>query len=142
MAYFDSEQKEKIKHAIEEAEHLTSGEIRVCVEKVCKIHPIPRAAYFFKKLKMDNTLHRNGVLIYLAHENRKFAIIGDSGIHQVSGDHFWESVKETMQVHFKSGNILEGVLEAIKITGIKLKEFFPFEEDKPNELPDDVVDQG
>jgi uncharacterized membrane protein len=142
MAFFDSIQKEKIKTAIEKAEHQTSGEIRVCVEKNCTIDPISRAAYFFKKLKMNKTEHRNGVLIYLAHEDKKFAIIGDSGIHRHAGDDFWQEVKEIMLSHFKTGKIQEGIVEAVLKTGHKLKKFFPFEENKKNELSDDVYDRG
>jgi len=142
MAFFDSIQKEKIKTAIQEAEHQTSGEIRVCVEKNCKIEPISRAAYFFKKLKMNKTEHRNGVLIYLAHADKKFAIIGDSGIHKHTGHEFWEEVKDIMKAHFIDGKIQEGVVEAVHKAGHKLKKFFPYEEGKKNELSDDVYDKG
>lgn len=142
MGYFDSFQKDKIKLAIQEAEHQTSGEIRVCVEKNCRIQPISRAAYFFKKLKMDRTAHRNGVLIYLAHGDKKFAIIGDSGIHKHTGNEFWDEVKEIMISHFENGNLLEGVIDGVNKSGQKLKKFFPYEEGKKNELSDDVYDRG
>ncbi len=140
MAYFNPEQQEKIKQAIQKAEHLTSGEIRVCVEPSCKINPLDRAVYFFGKLKMQKTIHRNGVLIYLAHKDQKFAIIGDAGIHKHAGAHFWDEVKETMRSHFVNKNLLEGILEAIEKTGQKLKVFFPYEAGKPNELSDDIYD--
>jgi uncharacterized membrane protein len=142
MAYFNAEEQEKIKKAIHEAESQTSGEIRVLIEKKCKIHPIERAAFFFKKLKMQDTFHKNGVLIYLASEDKKYAIIGDSGIHNLTGNHFWEEIKHSMHGYFKSGQLLEGVLHAINETGNKLKSLFPYEPNKPNELPDDILDRG
>ncbi len=142
MAFFSSLDQEKIKSAIQKAEHQTSGEIRVCVEKSCNIDPIARAAYLFKKLKMHNTLHRNGVLIYLAHKDQKFAIIGDSGIHQTVGHSFWEEAKDGMLKHFLDHKIVEGVLEAISKTGHTLKTLFPYESGKPNELSDDIYDKG
>ena len=99
MGFFNAESKDQIKSAIQMAENMTSGEIRVCVEKTCYINPIDRAGYFFKKLKMDETKHRNGVLIYLASDDRKFSIIGDKGIHSKTGPLFWEDSRDVMRDH-------------------------------------------
>jgi uncharacterized membrane protein len=56
---------------------------------------------------MTRTRHRNGVLIYLATEHRKFAILGDEGIHRVVPENYWEDVKEEMQKNFREGRICE-----------------------------------
>ena len=80
--FFTEEEKENIKLSIKNAELDTSGEIRVHVENKCKGEVLDRAAYVFDKLKMNKTELRNGVLFYLAIKNRKFAIIGDSGINE------------------------------------------------------------
>jgi len=140
MSYFNSEEKEKIKQAIHGAEQETSGEIRVCVEKKCKSNPLDRAAYFFKKLKMHETRERNGVLIYLSTEDKKFAIIGDAAFHQKNGDAFWEDARDSMLNNFKTGKILDGVLTGVAMTGKRMKSFFPHLDTDVNELPDDLYD--
>jgi len=140
MGFFNAESKDQIKSAIQMAENMTSGEIRVCVEKTCYINPIDRAGYFFKKLKMDETRHRNGVLIYLASDDRKFSIIGDKGIHSKTGPLFWEDSRDVMRDHFKLGKITEGVVAAILLVGMSLKKFYPHEQNDKNELSDDVYE--
>ncbi len=140
MGFFNEEDKERIKTAIQLAEHETSGEIRVCVEKKCKTNAIDRAAYFFRKLRMDRTSHHNGVLIYLASDDRKFAIIGDHGIHKKTGDHFWDDSRDGMRADFVSGEFTRGVVTAIGKVGTSLKQYFPFQSNDVNELPDDVYE--
>ena len=71
----------RIEHAIAQAELTTSAELRVHLEDNCKEDPLDRAAYLFEKLEMHKTALRNGVLIYVAFQDRKLAILGDAGIH-------------------------------------------------------------
>ena len=59
---------------------------------------------------MDKTAQRNGVLIYLAHADHKFAIIGDTGINRVVPDNFWETTKVAMNAHFATGNLADGIV--------------------------------
>ena len=73
--FFKKEQRDDIRQAIMNAELDTSGEIRVHIETNCKGDVMDRAAYLFGKLNMYNTQLRNGVLFYLAVNNRKFAVI-------------------------------------------------------------------
>lgn len=127
-----------IVQAIKAAEHRTSGEIRVHIESVCKGDVLDRAAWIFKSLKMHKTDLRNGVLIYLSTTDRKFAIIGDAGINAVVPVGFWNDVKDLMISHFSKGNIAEGFITGIARVGEKLKEFFPYQEDDVNELPDEI----
>ena len=51
---------------------------------------LDRAAWVFKKLGMHKTAERNGVLFYLAVDDRKFAIIGDAGINAKVPAGFWD----------------------------------------------------
>lgn len=88
--YFSDENKLQIANAIRVAELNTSGEIRLHVEKHCKEEVLDRAAYIFEKLEMHKTQLRNGVLFYLAVEDKKFAILGDAGINQKVAEDFWE----------------------------------------------------
>ena len=87
---------------------------------------------------MHKTALRNGVLIYLSTNDRKFAIIGDSGINAVVPAGFWNDVKELMIGNFSKGNLTEGFVQGIGKVGEKLKEFFPYQKDDVNELPDEI----
>jgi uncharacterized membrane protein len=138
MASFSKKDQQRIREAIQTAERATSGEIRICVEKTCSEDVLDRAANYFFKLGMDKTDLRNGVLIYLATKDRKFAIIGDSGINQVVPDNFWDSTKEAMRNHFKQGKLAEGVIEGIRLAGEQLVTYFPCRDDDKNELSDDI----
>ena len=62
--FFTREQQEAIVRAIGEAEHATSGEIRVHLETSCKADVLDEAAWLFRKVGMHKTADRNGVLIY------------------------------------------------------------------------------
>lgn len=130
--------KLQIEQAIKEAELDTSGEIRVHVESKCTSDPLQRAVYVFNYLKMYNTAARNGVLIYVAVESRKFAIIGDAGINKVVPDNFWNSIKEKMGEAFSQGRYVEGLAQAVKEAGESLKQYFPYRTDDINEQPDEI----
>lgn len=139
MALFNEEEQQRIRIAIEDAEKHTSGQIRVCIEKTCSENVLDRAAKYFLKLDMHKTKHRNGVLVYLATVDRKFAIIGDAGIDQVVPADFWDSTKEDMLEHFKLGDLVEGIVTGLKIAGDQLQKFFPHNADDTNELSDDIA---
>ncbi|MGA3013404.1 MAG: TPM domain-containing protein [Bacteroidales bacterium] len=136
--FFTSEEQDDIKQAIMNSELDTSGEIRVHIESVCKGDVLDRAAYMFKKLGMSKTSERNGVLIYLAISNRKFAIIGDKGIHNKVPPDFWDNIKLKMLDFFRDGKFCDGLIYAISESGIHLKQYFPHRKDDVNELPDDI----
>ena len=136
--FFKEEEKAAIVEAIKKAELKTSGEIRVHIESKCKGSELARAAQVFKILGMHKTKQRNGVLIYLAFGDRKFAIIGDAGINKVVPKDFWEEIKETMLNRFARRKFGKGIVAAIEIAGEKLAEFFPYQSDDVNELPDDI----
>ena len=136
--FFSPEAQENIKLSIQNAELDTSGEIRVHVENVCAGDVLDRAAYVFKQLGMNKTELRNGVLIYLAVKNRKFAIIGDAGINKVVPPGFWDDIKHRMLNHFRKDEFENGLCDAIKSVGEQLKTYFPRKRDDVNELPDDL----
>ncbi len=140
MAIFTEDEQELIAATIAGAEKITSGEIRVAIEKHCKIDTFKRATEYFFKLDMDKTAEKNGVLIYLAYEDHRFAIIGDRGINQVVPTDFWETTQTAMKAHFASGNYAAGIIAGIKLAGEKLAMFFPYTQDDVNELPNDIID--
>jgi len=136
--FLGKENEKLITKAIENAEHQTSGEIRVHIESKCTEEVLDRAAWLFKKLKMHQTKDRNGVLIYLSINDRKFAIIGDAGINKVVPDGFWNDIKERMIGHFKKGEFAVGLIHGIEETGEHLKQYFPWQENDVNELSDEI----
>ena len=124
--------------AIATAEKNTSGEIRVHIEKDCNGDVLERAKVVFEKLGMTATEARNGVLIYIAEESHKFAIIGDAGIHEKVGHDFWDHSKDLMLAHFKKGEFVEGIKEAVLSCGEALKKYFPYQKNDANELSNDI----
>lgn len=136
--FFTEEQQKEIIAAIVEAEKASSGEIRVHLDDYCKVDPLDRAAYLFAKLEMHKTQLRNGVLLYVALQDRKLAIIGDAGINAVVPQGFWDEVKDTIVGYFKQNNFKDGICEGIKMAGDKLKAYFPFEKNDINELPNEI----
>ena len=139
MNLFNEDEQQQIRDAIAKAEKTTSGEIRICVEKTCKDDVLDRAAKYFYQLDMDKTKLRNGVLIYLATVDRKFAIIGDAGINKMVPVDFWDTTKNEMLEQFKQGNLIEGIVIGITRAGEKLGTFFPSATDDVNEISNDVA---
>ena len=139
MNLFNEDEQQQIRDAVAKAEKNTSGEIRICVEKTCKDDVLDRAAKYFYQLDMDKTKLRNGVLIYLATVDRKFAIIGDAGINKMVPVDFWDTTKNEMLEQFKQGNLIEGIVIGITRAGEKLGTFFPCATDDVNEISNDVA---
>jgi len=137
-SFFTKEQQDQILAAVKEAEENTSGEIRVHIETTCQIDVLDRAAWIFKKLGMDKTAERNGVLFYLAVEDRKFAVIGDGGINAKVPKGFWDCIKEHLRNKFSQGLFTDGLSEAIIMAGKQLKSHFPYQKDDRNELSDEI----
>jgi len=136
--FLSKEQQEAVVRAIAEAEHATSGEIRVHIENACKIDVLDRAAYIFKKLKMHKTVLRNGALIYLSVRDHKFAILGDAGINAKVPEGFWDEIKTIMASNFSKNEFVVGLTEGIRMIGEKLKAYFPILPDDKNELPNEI----
>ena len=138
MSYFTQERKQYIVDAIRKAELNTSGEIRVHVDKRCRKDVLDRALYVFKKLKMEQTRDRNGVLLYVAVDSHKTAIIGDEGVNAVVPPDFWNSIIDCAVKRFAKGEYAEGITEAVTAVGEVLKQHFPYRDDDINELPDEI----
>jgi uncharacterized membrane protein len=136
--FFNETQKQQITQAVKDAEHNTSGEIRVHIESDCNEDVLDRAAYIFAKLDMHKTKLRNGVLFYLSINDRKFAILGDAGINAVTPENFWDEIKETVISEFKKGEYALGLSTGIKMAGDALKKHFPYLKNDINELSDEI----
>ena len=136
--FFTDAQKKQIQEAIADAEFNTSGEIRVHVDNSCKLDVLDRAANVFHELQMDATELRNGVLFYLAINDRKFAILGDKGINEKVPADFWDHIKEVILGYFKKEQFTEGLSKGIEMAGEKLKAYFPYQDNDTNELNNEV----
>ena len=137
--FLTKQEEEEIVEAIRKAEKTTSGEIRVHIEKTHEAKDIfERAMEVFHLLKMDNTKEENGVLIYVAVEDRDFVIYGDTGINKVVPKDFWESTKDAIVAQFKSGNFKQGLIDGILKAGQELQHHFPWDTDDSNELSNTI----
>lgn len=129
----------RIEQTITEAELKTSAEIRVHLEDSCKEDPLDRASYIFEKLHMHETKERNGVLIYVAFNDRKLAILGDAGIHHFVHQETWERIKTDMIKAFSEKKYEEGLCTAVRDVGNRLAEYYPFREGDRNELSNTIT---
>lgn len=136
--FLTKEEEQAIVEAIGIAEKATSGEIRVHIEKTTSLAPFERALEVFYNLKMNETKEQNGVLIYLAVEDKTFAICGDKGINDVVNEDFWDKTKNIMANHFKSGNFKQGLIDGILEAGQQLKSYFPHQENDTDELSNEI----
>ena len=136
--FLTADEEQEIIDAIRQAEQNTSGEIRVHLERHATQNPFERATEVFHYLKMDNTRLQNGVLIYVAIDDRTFIIYGDKGINDVVPKDFWNCTKDVMLDHFKSGSFKRGIIEGVLKAGEQLEAHFPWDHGDLNELPDTV----
>ena len=131
-------EEQRIVAAIQTSEQRTSGEIRVHIEASCKKDPDERALEVFQLLEMNKTDLHNGVLIYVAVDDKKFVIFGDEGINNVVDKNFWNTTKDKMQEHFKQGNYMQGLIDGVLQAGEELKKHFPWQLDDKNELTNEI----
>lgn len=135
--FLTASQEQAIIEAIRQAEMLTSGEIRVHLESQCQ-EPIKRAQELFHLLKMDNTKEENGILFYVSVDDKKFALIGDRGIHARVGDDFWSAVRDEVLSRFRESEFQNGLIAGIELVGEKLAAYFPWDTDNTNELSNEI----
>jgi len=136
--FFTDDEQYKIIQTIRTWEKETTGEIKLHIENECKGDPLKRAQKLFSELKLNETKNRNAVLIYLAVKTHKFAILGDTGIHNKVTKGFWNSIAWIIEDHFKQNLYLVGVLEAVNLVGAKLGDFFPEEEGDTDEISNEI----
>jgi uncharacterized membrane protein len=139
--FFSENEKKRIVEAVRDAEKRTSGEVRVFIESRCRyMDALDRAAEIFFTLKMDKTVDRNGVLLYIALKDRQLAVFGDEGIHRKVGTEYWNKEVALLISNFNKENYSEGIRQCVKDIGEALHTHFPYNSNTDkNELPDDIL---
>ncbi|HEY8207290.1 MAG TPA: TPM domain-containing protein [Myxococcaceae bacterium] len=138
-SFLTSAEDGQVVDAIESFEKRTSGELRVHLEARVDGEDLMGAAKrAFDKLGLTATRERNGVLFFVAVKERRFAVLGDSGIDQKVPKGFWDNVVGSVGDRFKQGKFGDGLVEGIKMAGEQLAAHFPPRADDKNELPNQI----
>src|SRR5258708_31803916 len=131
--------RERVKKAIQDAERLTSGEIRVSVAPFFWGNLRAAAERAFSRLGMTATRDRNGILLFIVPSRRRFVVLGDEGIHAKVGPEFWSDVAKAMSERFRAADFTGGLVHGIDTVGRELATHFPYDAATDvNELPDDI----
>ena len=135
-----------IEAAIKANETTHTGQIRFVVEGALDGAPLfrnqsarERALDIFARLRIWDTAHNNGVLIYLLLADRDFEIVADRGIDAKVGRAGWEQICVAMETDFRAGNFQGGVIKGIEAVSRELATHFPAQGAGRNELPDAPV---
>ena len=124
--------------AIESFEKRTSGELRVHLEQHVADDMMAAAKRTFDALGLSATRERNGVLFFVAVKERRFAVLGDSGIDQKVPAGFWDNVVAAVGDRFKQGKFGDGLVEGVRLAGEQLAAHFPPRADDKDELPNQI----
>jgi uncharacterized membrane protein len=134
-----------IERAIQETEATHEGQVRFAVEHALDLPDLlsgqtaqARALEMFSRLRIWDTEHNNGVLIYLLLADRDVEIVADRGIHLRVGAG-WEAICRRMEERFRNGEYEAGVIEGIRAVGDHLVRHYPSQRTGPNELSDKPV---
>ena len=143
---FPREVLSQIEQAIKAGEATHSGQVRFVVEGALDGRPLfkgqsarARALDIFSQLRIWDTAHNNGVLIYLLLADRDVEIVADRGIDAHVGAAGWDKICKAMEVDFRNGNFSGGVIKGIAAVSHELARYFPKQGAGPNELPDTPV---
>jgi uncharacterized membrane protein len=142
---FPARALDAIERVIAETEARHNGQIRFAVEHALDLAQLmaglsarERAIEMFGRLRVWDTQHNNGVLIYLLLADRDVEIVADRGIHVRVGEG-WEVICRTMEQQFRQGAFETGVVSGIRAVGEHLQRHFPRDAAGANELPDRPV---
>ncbi|WP_298882159.1 TPM domain-containing protein [uncultured Bradyrhizobium sp.] len=143
---FPQDVLDRIEQAIRQSEATHSGQIRFVVEGALDGRPLfrnqharERALDVFSHLRIWDTAHNNGVLIYLLLADRDVEIIADRGIDAKVGAAGWEKICRAMEAEFGASQFERGVTSGIAAVSRELAKYFPPSGAHPNELPDKPV---
>ena len=137
---------EHIEQAIKDGEATHSGQVRFVVEGALDGAPLfhnqsarARGLDLFSHLRIWDTAHNNGVLIYLLLADRRVEIIADRGIDARVGEAGWQAICRAMEAEFRQSHFEAGVIKGIQAVSQQLATYFPPQGPRRNELPDAPV---
>lgn len=143
---FPSQAMAAIEQAIKTSEATHTGQIRFVVEGALDGAPLfrnqsarTRAIDIFSHLRIWDTTHNNGVLIYLLMADRNVEIVADRGIDTLVGHAAWEEICLAMEAEFRKSKFETGVVKGIQGITHHLARHFPSTGANFNELPDRPV---
>jgi len=143
---FPERELARLTQCISAAELRHSGELRLAIESHLPLSALlhgmsarQRALEVFSALRVWDTEHNSGVLVYLLLADHKLEIVADRGIDARLGAAAWQEIAKEMEVAFGEGRYVEGLEHGLTRIGESLVAHFPVEEGKPNELPDAPV---
>lgn len=143
---FPPETLARIEQAIKAGETKHAAQLRFVVEGALDGAPLfqnqparERALDVFSQLRVWDTAHNNGVLIYLLLADRDVEIVADRGIHAKVGAAGWERICREMETDFRAGNFERGVIKGVEAVSRELATHFPKLSNGLNELPDAPV---
>jgi uncharacterized membrane protein len=129
---------------VQERRH--GGELRFAVEASLPLAHLwrgqdarSRAVELFGQLRVWDTEHNSGVLIYLLLADKRVEIVADRGIHNKAGDTIWKAICGDMQEAFAAGRFEQGVGFGVAAISDLLAAHYPPAEDDSNELPNEPV---
>ncbi|WP_448506451.1 TPM domain-containing protein [Immundisolibacter sp.] len=133
-----------IEQTIKASEKQHAGQVRFVVEAALDNRPLfrgqtarERALELFSQLRLWDTQHNNGVLIYLLLADRDVEIVADRGIHARVGTEQWEAVCRAMETAFRQNDYKAGAIHGIEAVSRHLSRHFPADGGAgQNELPD------
>ena len=135
---------QRIEAQVASSERQHSGEIRICVEAGLPLSYLwndlqarDRAITMFGKLRVWDTEHNNGVLIYLLLAEHAIEIVADRGLNRHVSAQQWQSLIAPMREAFGAGRFEAGLIEAVDTIDGLLHSHFPLTEAQvnPDELP-------
>ncbi len=137
---------DRIEAAIRESEKSHDGELRFAAEAGLDLLPLvrgltprQRAVDVFSQLRVWDTEHNSGVLIYVQLVDRDIEIVADRGINARVKQNEWDAVCRRMELAFRAGQFEVGILEGIREITALLARHFPPRDSNPDELPDKPV---
>jgi hypothetical protein len=135
-----------IEAAIHQSEQLHGGEIRFAVEGGLEGAQLfkgqtsrERAIEVFSQLRVWDTEHNNGVLIYVLLADRAVEIVADRAVYAKTGNATWAAICQDMQIDFSDSAFQAGALKGVAAVAGTIGMHFPFNGTRDNELPDAPV---
>jgi uncharacterized membrane protein len=139
---------ERLRARVAVSERHHSGEIRICVEAGLPLSYLwrgasarDRAITMFGKLRVWDTEHNNGVLIYLLLAEHAIEIVADRGLNRHVSHDDWTRIVAGMRDAFRARRYEEGLIAAVEAVDALLARHFPLAaaQANPNELPDEPL---